>query len=132
MLTIFLAEDDVDDQELLADAFHQIDPTVNLVSFATGKKLISHLQGLSDDLLPALIILDYNLPEINGADILKYLDKDKKYHAIVKLVWSTSNASLYEASCLALGAEAYFVKPSNISGLTELAGKMMEYTRGGL
>ena len=127
MPTIFLAEDDIDDQELLAEAFLGIDPGIHLKSFSTGKKFITHLDSLPDDEIPSMVILDYNIPEINGADILKHLEENERYRDVVKLVWSTSNASLYEESCIALGAKAYLVKPTNVSGLNDLAKKMLDF-----
>ena len=74
MMKILLAEDDVDDQELLAEAFTEIDPTIDLQSFSTGKKFLTHLDSLPDSEIPDMIILDYNIPEINGAEILKRLE----------------------------------------------------------
>jgi len=127
MPTIFLAEDDIDDQELLAEAFQGIDPGIHLKTFSTGKKFISHLDSLPEHEIPRMVILDYNIPEINGADILKHLEEDARYRDVIKLVWSTSNASLYEESCIALGARAYMVKPTNVSGLNEIAKKMLEF-----
>jgi CheY-like chemotaxis protein len=127
MTTILLAEDDIDDQELLSDAFSEIDPSVQLISFSTGRKFLSYLENLADNEIPALIILDYNIPEINGAEILKIIEEDSRYRSIIKLVWSTSNSPMYENSCLSLGAKAYLVKPSNISDLTELAKKILSF-----
>src|ERR1700694_4233888 len=124
MFTILLAEDDIDDQELLAEAFSQIDPALNLVSFSTGRKILAYLETHD---IPDIIVLDYNIPEINGADILKHLDDRKRFDSVVKLVWSTSNSPLYENSCMQLGARAYLVKPSSISGLSELAKKMLSF-----
>lgn len=126
-LIILLAEDDVDDQELLTEAFSDLDPNIQLVAFSSGKKFLQHLDQLSEPEIPGMIILDYNIPEINGAEILKHLESKKRYDAIIKLVWSTSNSSMYERSCLELGAKAYLVKPSNISGLAEMAKTMLSY-----
>ena len=127
MLKILLAEDDIDDQELLAEAFSEIDPAIQLNSFSTGKKFLNHLEKLPDSEIPNMIILDYNIPEINGAEILERLECDKRYQHVVKLVWSTSNSALYENSCLSLGAKAYLVKPSNITALMDLAKKMLSF-----
>ena len=126
MTLILLAEDDIDDQELLIDTFSQIDPTIQLEAFTTGKKILKYLEDLSENSLPSLIILDYNIPEMNGAEILKQLETSR-YHEIVKLVWSTSDSPMYKNTCLSLGAAAYFVKPSNISGLMEMARRMLSY-----
>ena len=127
MVKIFLAEDDLDDQELLAEAFHNIDPSIQLESFSTGKKFLSHIDSLPDNEIPDMIIVDYNIPEINGADVLKHLEEQHRYQKIIKLVWSTSNAPLYEESCMAMGATAYLVKPSNIEALQDIAKKMLSY-----
>lgn len=123
--TILLAEDDLDDQELLAEAFAQVDPNVRLLSFTTGSNILSYLDGLGPHQLPRIIIVDYNIPEINGAEILKELDARSRFDGITKLVWSTSSSPQYENRCLNLGASAYLVKPSSIAGLTELARRML-------
>jgi len=51
-----------------------------------GEKLITHLEGLGDGSLPCLIILDYNLPELNAEEILKILSRCKRYDPIPKVV----------------------------------------------
>lgn len=126
MLKILLAEDDIDDQELLTEAFAEIDPSIQLFAFQTGRNFLRFLEGLSDDDMPHLVILDYNIPEINGAEILRCLEGDR-YRNMTKLVWSTSDSPLFENSCLTLGAKAYLVKPSNISGLMALAKKILSF-----
>lgn len=128
MTLILLAEDDIDDQELLADTFSEIDPAIQLLIFSSGRTILKHLEHLGDAALPALIILDYNIPEMNGAEILKQLEAPR-YKGIVKLVWSTSDSPLYRDTCLALGASAYFVKPSSMSGIQQLARNMLQMAR---
>lgn len=125
--TIFLAEDDIDDQEFLKEALHAIDASVQLVSFSTGIKFMNGLSETSDEKLPDLIVLDYNIPELNGAEILEQLAKQERYAAIPKLVWSTSDSELYRQNCLAFGAKAYLVKPSSISGISAIAKEMLTY-----
>ena len=124
-ITVLLAEDDLDDQELLEEAFSSLDPNLHLLTFSSGKLFLQGLQSLAA--LPDMIILDYNIPEMNGAEILQQLRKIGSYEDLVKIVWSTSKSPLYENSCLASGAHAYFVKPSNMAGLTDLARKMISY-----
>lgn len=125
--TIFLAEDDIDDQEFLKDALLAIDPAIQLVSFSSGLKFINRLSETDDGQLPCLIILDYNIPEINGAEILEHLRSQDRYAPIPKVVWSTSDSHLYRQNCLTSGAKAYLVKPSSISGITEIAKEMLRF-----
>jgi CheY-like chemotaxis protein len=44
---IFLAEDDIDDQELLVEAFAQLDKTISVKAVNNGKKALSFLENLS-------------------------------------------------------------------------------------
>lgn len=125
--TIFLAEDDIDDQEFLRDALQIIDPSIKLVSFSSGLKFLHRLKETDDPNLPCLIILDYNIPELNGAEILVQLREQTRFAAIPKVVWSTSDSQLYRENCLASGAKAYLVKPSSINGISEIAKEMLRY-----
>lgn len=122
---IFLAEDDLDDQELLTDAIGHHNGTLQVHAVNNGKKAISFLEALTPEQVPALIVLDYNLPEMDGAAILQALDDLKQFAHIPKVVWSTSSAARYEDTCLKLGATAYFVKPASLDGISEVVGRML-------
>lgn len=124
---IFLAEDDLDDQEFLTDAFATLNTNLKVHGITNGNKAIGFLQELDDAQLPKLIILDYNLPEMNGAEILQALMQEERYHTIPKIVWSTSNSPNYQTKCLELGAKAYLVKPSDVAGIESMAKQMLAY-----
>ena len=124
---ILLGEDDIDDKEFLEEVFLSIDSSYQLQSISNGKNFIIHLDKLDDNDLPCLIILDYNLPQLNGAEILKILDATGRYKAIPKVVWSTSNSSVFRAKCLELGALDYIVKPSNIASLKQVAKHIISF-----
>jgi len=123
---IFLAEDDTDDVEFFAEAVKGIQPTIELRVAHSGKKAITFLENLPDQDLPGMIVLDYNLPEINGQEILAFLSGKERYSIIPKAVWSTSSSPYYEKICLENGADAYFVKPSNLSGIISVAEQMID------
>ncbi|TCJ17402.1 response regulator [Flaviaesturariibacter flavus] len=124
---IFLAEDDIDDQELLIEALTSFVPDMRVGTAANGKKALNELLRLEQAQLPCLIIVDYNLPEVNGGEILKQLAGEARYASIPKVVWSTSNSPLYRQICMDLGARAYFVKPSDIKGIERMAQEMLVY-----
>jgi CheY-like chemotaxis protein len=126
---IFLAEDDIDDQELLIEAINTLDKNIEIKAVNNGKKAVCFLEELQPELDPSLIVLDYNLPEMSGAEILERLNELNRFKHINKLVWRTSNSPLYEDLCLSLGANAYVVKPSDLSGINRLAQLMLEMCR---
>ena len=124
---IFLVEDDIDDQELLEDAMHGISPSIVLVSFMYGRKFIEELENTASESLPQLIILDYNIPEINGVELLRYLKGKSRYEHICKVIWSTSSSAQFKTDCLALGAKDYIVKPSNFADMRVLAQTFLSF-----
>ena len=95
---ILIGEDDMDDKEIIEEAFAEIDPSVKVRFVTNGKKLISLLQESSPDELPSLIVIDYNMPALNGAEILKSLESNSKVKNIPKVIWSTSGASQYKST----------------------------------
>ena len=125
-LFIFLAEDDVDDQELLTEAFLNIDDSISFRTATNGMKAINYLEALQPKEQPCLIVLDYNLPELSGAEILQRIKSMDRYDNVSKVVWSTSSSPLYQKICLDLGAKAYFVKPNDVAGIRNLAQLMLQ------
>ena len=122
---ILLGEDDADDQEMLKEVFASIDDAFVLFFVNNGKEILSALEKLKDDQMPCLIVLDYNMPGLNGADILRELSMNERYKNIPKVVWSTSTSEKFKKICLELGAIDYVIKPNNIKDLEEVARFML-------
>jgi CheY-like chemotaxis protein len=125
--SILLVEDDVDDQDFITEAFRTIDPQLTIHIVSNGNRVLPFLQAFPEAELPQLIVLDYNLPELDGGEVLQVLTADERYRLIPKIVWSTSNAPRYKARALELGASGYMVKPSNITGIENMAREMLEF-----
>jgi CheY-like chemotaxis protein len=124
-LFILLADDDPEDMELLEEVIMNVRPGTDVKQFTNGKEILNFLDDCHDNALPNLIILDYNMPEMNGAEILSTLDDVRRFQPIPKLVLSTSNAEAYVSECLKNGAAGYFVKPSNMKALEVLTREMI-------
>jgi CheY-like chemotaxis protein len=118
--SILLGEDDIDDEEFLKEIFSSVDNSFSLIFIQDGKKVIDYLDGLPDDLLPCLIILDYNMPALNGAEILWEIKNRPKYADIPKIIWSTSPSDMYRKKCMEAGADDYVIKPSSVNELLEI------------
>jgi CheY-like chemotaxis protein len=122
---ILIGEDDLDDQEFLKEIFISIDTSFTLIFASNGPQVLTLLEKIEDVQLPCLIVLDYNMPGSNGAEILKELKTNSRYDAIPKIIWSTSRSDTYKDICLELGANDYLVKPSNVTDLVDICKYML-------
>lgn len=126
---ILVGEDDPDDQALLQEVFASIDNQMSLVFVDSGIEILSALEKLDSDQHPCLLILDYNMPGLNGADILKAINCNEKYIGIPKILWSTSDSEKFRKFCLELGAQDYIIKPSSIRELERIVHYMLSVCR---
>ncbi len=124
---ILLGEDDIDDEELLKELFSSVDDSFFLMFMNNGKQVIDHLHSLADNQLPCLILLDYNMPGLNGADILKELKNQSRYDDIPKIIWSTSQTETFRRRCFESGADDYIIKPSKVNELVETIRYMISF-----
>lgn len=128
-LTILAADDDLEDLELIEDAFSTLEPEIALHKVTNGRAVIDYLDNRPDSDLPCLIILDYNMPELNGSEVLAKIGKEKRYAAIPKLVLSTSSAPIHMHECMINGAAEYYVKPNSLKELETLVRKMLSFCK---
>lgn len=124
-----MADDDFEDMELMEDAITAIEPTVVLHKVQSGKAAIDYLRTQPADQLPCLIILDYNMPELKGSEILALIRHDERYANIPKVILSTSDTKAYMEECISNGASEYFVKPRHLGELSHIAKKMLSYCK---
>ena len=125
-LNILLAEDDRDDQELIREALKEIAVFSLLHVVENGNDALAYLNSLEPKELPGLIILDYNMPELNGAQVLQKLYENKRYAAIPKVVLSTSNNVRYVNEAKEKCAQAYLIKPSDFASLVNVLREILQ------
>lgn len=123
---ILIAEDDPDDALMLKDAFWEIDQTA--VTFLdNGKLLIEYIQQLLiAKKLPHLILLDLNMPVLDGRSVIKELKKREETKGIPLVVLSTSKNKDDIDSVIALGANEFFTKPASFSDLVNITNMIAD------
>ncbi len=125
--TIFIVDDDLEDLELVEDAIISQEPSVTIHKFTNGQDVIDYLAQSDSDGLPCLIVLDYNMRELNGSQVLARISRDERYNDIPKIIWSTSNTFAHIRECMENGAAEYLIKPNNMKDLDVLASKMLRW-----
>lgn len=91
---VFHIDDDQDDRYLVKQAINNIDPSIIIREAQDGKKAIDflHQAKLFGD-LPCLIILDINMPIMDGYDTYKEISRDDVLSGIPIVVFTTSKNS---------------------------------------
>jgi CheY-like chemotaxis protein len=126
---ILLAEDDIDDQELLENAIEEIDPSWQLVCIPNGRKFVRYLENIGEEELPALMILDYNIPELTGVEVVKELNDKGRFIDIPKIIWSTSTSPVFKAKSIELGVKDYIAKPNDLASFLTTARYMLSFVK---
>ena len=116
-LHIFIIDDDVEDQELLMEAFNEVDSTIKFSTAGNGREGINKLiEGSVQK--PDLTIVDLNMPMINGKQFLAEIKNNPVLRELRVIICSTSSNTKDIKETLALGAAQYFQKPSSYLALT--------------
>lgn len=109
---ILVVDDDPEDRSILEDGF--VESGINeAVQFEeNGEKAISYLRAAAEEeSLPCLIILDLNMPRMNGTQTLRSIKEDPRFRNITVLIYSTSLNPIEKDECLQLGAQEFVIKP---------------------
>ncbi|HUQ66653.1 MAG TPA: response regulator [Flavitalea sp.] len=112
---VLLADDDADDREIFVRVLDKKTDVQLLNIVENGLEVIDYLDGLpARDLLPHLIILDHNMPKMNGTETLGKLKSDKRYSDIHVVIYSTYSDNIMKQTCEELGASMVLAKPSSM------------------
>ncbi len=121
--SVFIADDDEDDRLLLQYAFTQHCPECHLRFAEDGLVLLADLD--QDSSLPCLIILDLNMPRLNGLEALRVLRHSVLYQQTPIVILTTSSDEADKKLAYELGANEFLVKPLSLDSL----GKMVQHLR---
>jgi CheY-like chemotaxis protein len=89
---VLYADDDPDDLELVEDSFARYAKNVDVITARDGSQALSYLLRLSeDDPTPCLIILDINMPVLNGKEVLKKLREMPQFESVPVVLFTTSS-----------------------------------------
>lgn len=121
MKRVILVEDDPDDLELFY-AFLSNRTDIQLVPAVTnGLELTKYLASLTNEsALPDLIVLDQNMPLMNGKQTLLFLKENPRYSKITAVIYSTYADTSLIVECKKLGARIVASKPIDQDGYNKM------------
>lgn len=123
---ILLAEDSLHDAELTIRELRKHNMANNLVHVKDGEEALDFLFGRGKYIgqkdtihLPKVILLDIQMPKVNGIEVLQEIKSDPRTHKIPVVILTSSKEHPDVERCYELGANSYIVKPVNFEGFAE-------------
>jgi CheY-like chemotaxis protein len=132
-ITMLLADDDADDRLLTREALKESRLANDLHEVADGEELLEYLrrQGRYADRSlappPGLILLDLNMPRMDGREALAEIKRDPSLRHIPVVVLTTSQAEQDIFKTYDLGANSFISKPVTFEGLIEVMKTLGRY-----
>lgn len=124
---ILYADDDEDDRNLLEDAFSVYSSNVEMICFVNGVEVISYLESLgSFEPTPCLIILDINMPLVDGKEALKTIREMSKF-ANVPVILFTTSSQLKDKSFAEKYNAGFITKPIDVEQLKTIADIFIDH-----
>jgi two-component system, response regulator len=133
-ITIVICEDDEDDRLLIEQALKDAHISNELRFVSDGEELLDYLYqrgrfageiGLAPR--PGLILLDLNMPKMDGREALQHIKSDVTLHDIPVVVLTTSNLDADVVKSYRLGVNSFITKPVTFSGLVEAMNILGRY-----
>lgn len=119
---ILLIEDDSDHAELIIDVLKIENFKKEIVLLKDGMEALDYLRKIDIDEIRSqidLVILDLNLPKVNGIDVLKFLKNNSRYSCIPVVILSTSADHETIETAYKNGVDSYITKPISYEGFVE-------------
>jgi len=121
--TILLIEDNLGNIKLFEEAIKENDLLVDLHVLNDGGKAINFIEevdSIKDKKIPDIVILDLNLPKVDGKTVLKSIKKSQKLLKTPVIILTTSKLNSDINECYDLGANAYLSKSFDIAEFFEI------------
>lgn len=112
---LILVEDQVEIVNLLSIFMRRAKIDIELTHFLDGESALHFLRSLKSH-LHGLVVLDLNLPRLNGKEVLEELKNNQKVHQIPIIIFTGSEDPEDRRECLELGAKSFHVKPWSAKG----------------
>ncbi len=123
--TILLLEDDLVDVMTIKRAMKQLNFENPMSVVANGEEGLAFLKNAKE--LPGLIILDINMPKMNGIEFLQLMKQDEKFRTIPVVILTTSLEQQDKWNSFQLGISGYMVKPVDYDRFKDMMDSLKKY-----
>ena len=124
--TILWADDDYDDLQMMREVLAGKNSDFKIAEVHNGREALDFLEQCPQ--LPCLIILDINMPVLDGKETLSILKNTEKYKNIPVVMFTTSDSELDKIYCNRLNTEMV-TKPPTFNTLTSVMEKLLNFCK---
>ncbi len=117
---VLLADDDEDDRLFLTEALLKVDADIQILQAENGVELVDLLNEKNFNGQPSLIVLDMNMPLMNGLETMALLKSKPEVAKIPTVMLSTASDKGSSESAMKAGFQDYYVKPHLVQGFLTL------------
>jgi CheY-like chemotaxis protein len=135
-ITILMVDDDMDDRDMVREVFSLHGGSIDFHEAGNGEEMLDYLRhagryaAAGGTPRPKLIILDLNMPRLDGREALGRLKEDPDLRAIPVVVLTTSDSMDDVRRSYDLGASSYLIKPATYTGLADAINRFCQYWLG--
>jgi CheY-like chemotaxis protein len=122
---IFVVDDDVSDQEFLAMAFTEI-AFHSVEFFSNVFSIVQKLKTIDASELPKLIITDYQMPSLDGFNLVTFLKKNARLSSIKVVILTGSIAENEKHRLVSAGVTKILLKPNSPEGYKSMVSELRE------
>lgn len=120
-------DDDADDRDFFHHAVKKVSPDVNVVFAENGVQALDYLHAaLSSDDLPCLMVLDINMPVLDGKETFQRVQNDERLQSLPVIIFTSSQRPSDQQLFNSMGIEL-IVKPSNLVYMNNIAHRMVTF-----
>lgn len=127
---VLLVEDNDNDVELTKVSFRRSKFSVNLHHVPNGEECMAFLEKQGKYVgvpTPDLVLLDLNMPRMDGREVLEALGRDDRFKHLPVVVLTTSEADKDVLMAYKLQCRSYIVKPVNFEGFAKAINSIVDY-----
>ncbi len=126
---VLYADDDVDDLQFIKDAFYHYSDSVELVTVTDGLEVVAYLENIpANQATPCLIVLDINMPRMNGKEALKLIREMERFEEIPAILFTTSSQNKDKEFAETYNA-GFLTKPIDYGQLDVIAGQFIKHCK---
>lgn len=122
---VYLVDDDEDDRFIIKEAIKSVDPSVIVIEAINGADLLKNLTN-NDRPKPGLIVMDMNMPVMNGLETLEAIRSNPKTAHFPTIMVSTASDPFLQSNAAKSGVSHFYAKPSSFKEYINLVNKLVK------